>query len=83
LREAEAERQWDFGKRVFAERFNKNTLTQTLYRALLFDPTVLTKYNARDDNLLVALYFKNPPGRILRQKWSAEWRVLPNFENWS
>ena len=32
--------------------------------------------------MLLALYFRNPPGRLLRKKWSAEWRVLPNLENW-
>lgn len=42
----------------------------------------MSQYNARDDNLFVAVYYKNPPGRILRQKWSCEWRVLPNMENW-
>lgn len=46
------------------------------------DPTLLLKYNEKDDNLFVLLYFKNPPGRIFRKKWSAEWRVLPNLENW-
>ena len=27
-------------------------------------------------------YYKNPPGRILRRKWSTDWKVLPNLENW-
>ena len=30
----------------------------------------------------MAVYFRNPPGRVLRRKWSAEWRVLPNLESW-
>lgn len=28
------------------------------------------------------MYYKNPPGRVLRNKWSAEWKVMPNIENW-
>lgn len=28
------------------------------------------------------MYYKNPPGRILRKKWNAEWKVFPNMENW-
>ena len=32
--------------------------------------------------LKINLYYKNPQGRMLRQKWSAEWKVLPNLENW-
>lgn len=42
----------------------------------------MSKYNAKDDNLYVGMYFKNPPGRIFRKKWNAEWKVLPNLENW-
>lgn len=42
----------------------------------------MTKYVERDDALLVALYYRNPPGRVLRRKWSAEWKTLPNLENW-
>lgn len=29
---------------------------------------------------MICFYYKNPPGRTLRKKWSAEWRVLPNLE---
>lgn len=46
------------------------------------DPHVISRYNDRDDNLQIAFYFRNPPGRILRRKWSAEWKVIPNLENW-
>lgn len=49
---------------------------------MLYEPSIITKYNDKDDSLQVALYFKNPPGRILRKKWSAEWKVIPNLENW-
>ncbi len=53
-----------------------------MYQALLFDPTIVAKYNDKDDNIYIILYFKNPPGRILRKKWSQDWKVLPNLENW-
>lgn len=82
LREVESERTWDFGNRVYMERHNKNTLMQQLYKALLWEPSIVTKYNDKDDSLQVALYYKNPPGRILRKKWNAEWKVFPNMENW-
>ena len=49
---------------------------------MLYDPHVLGKYNDRDDSLSLAIYFRNPPGRLLRRKWSAEWKVLPNLESW-
>ncbi len=49
MRENEPEHEWAFGDRVYIERFNKNTLAQALYQALLYDPHVLTKYNEKDD----------------------------------
>ena len=49
---------------------------------MLFEPKIITKYNEEEDNLLIAIYFKNPPGRILRNKWNAAWKVLPSVENW-
>ncbi len=33
---------------------------------MLFDPSVYTKYNDKDDNLFLALYYRNPQGRVLR-----------------
>lgn len=82
MKENEPEHDWFFGDRVYLERHNRNTLVQTLYQCLLFDPHVISKYNDRDDSLQLMLYYKNPPGRILRRKWSTEWKVLPNLENW-
>lgn len=82
MRELESERVWSFSDRIYQERHSKNTLSQTLYKALLFDPNFIAKYNDRDDNLYLIVYFKNPPGRVFRKKWTAEWRVLPNLENW-
>ncbi|KRX02221.1 hypothetical protein PPERSA_04843 [Pseudocohnilembus persalinus] len=82
LKESEPERNWNLKDRVYVERHNQSTLKQSLHKALLFDPILVSKYNEKDDNLYLAMYYKNPPGRVLRQKWSAEWKVLPNLENW-
>ena len=49
---------------------------------MIYDPILVHKYNDKDDNLYLAMYYKNPPGRILRTKWPADWKVLPNVENW-
>ena len=35
-----------------------------------------------EDALLISLFFKNPPGRILRRQWTAESRVFPEFNEW-
>lgn len=75
-------REFDFGDRVYEERFNANILRQKLYQALLFDPETYTQYNDKEDSLLLGVYYKNPPGRVIRKKWTNPWKVLPNIENW-
>ncbi|CAD8197924.1 unnamed protein product [Paramecium octaurelia] len=80
LKENEPEKEWHFGDRIYMERHNRNTLRQKFYEALLNDPQVIMKYLPDDDALMICCYYKNPPGRTLRKKWSAEWRVLPNLE---
>ena len=82
MQEKEFRIQWDFGDRIYLERHTRNTLQQQIYKALLFDPHVIYQYNKDADQLLLITYFKNPPGRILRQQWKSEWKVLPNLEFW-
>jgi len=82
MKSREKEREWEFGDRIFEERLDQNILRQRLYRYLLFEPEVQSIYDEEDDALLLSLYFRNPPGRILRKKWTCPWRVIPNLENW-
>lgn len=35
-----------------------------------------------DDGLLVSIFFKNPPGRLLRRQWSSTVRSFPDFADW-
>jgi len=77
-----AAREWNFGDRIYEERLDSNILRQKLYQALLFDPEIYSQYNSRDDALLLGIYFVNPPGRIIRKKWTCPWKVIPNVENW-
>ena len=45
-------------------------------------PDVATKYYKEDDGLLVSMYFKNPPGRLLRRQWTNPVQVFPDFNDW-
>jgi len=75
-------REWNFGDRIYEERLDSNILRQKLYQTLLFDPEIYSQYNNKDDSLLLGVNFVNPPGRIIRKKWTCPWKVLPNVENW-
>jgi hypothetical protein len=45
-------------------------------------PDVLTKYYELDDGLLIALLYKNPPDRLLRNQWTYPINTIPDLETW-
>ncbi|CAD8123858.1 unnamed protein product [Paramecium sonneborni] len=47
------EKEWHFGDIIYMERHNRNTLRQKFYKALLYDPQVITKYLQDDDALMI------------------------------
>ena len=46
------------------------------------NPDVNTAYFDKEDALLLALNYKNPPGRLLRRQWSQPIKVLPDIATW-
>ena len=82
FKEHEPKKKFDFGDRQYIERHNKNTLSQTLFRYMLYDANTITKYDEASDSLLLGIYFRNPPGRQLKKQWKNNWKVLPNLEFW-
>ena len=45
-------------------------------------PDVVTDYYEMLDGLLISMYFKNPPGRLIRSQWTHPIRTLPDFADW-
>lgn len=45
-------------------------------------PDIVTDYYEMLDGLLVSMYFKNPPGRLIRKQWTHPVRTLPDFADW-
>ena len=82
MKSVDPKRNWDFGDRVYEERFNKTTLSRSLYKSLLYDPNCIKSYYDREDALLVSCYYNKPATRVSRKKWTCNWRTLPNLENW-
>ena len=85
MKKAMKERQFYFLDRNYVEEFNDfKTMRQVLSKALLSSQADLqTEYFQMDDGLLISLYYKNPPGRLLRRQWTAEPRIFPDFQEWS
>lgn len=84
MKEAMKERDFNFLDRNYAEEFkDPQVMRQVLSEALLLSKAdVATKYYDMGDGLLVSMFYKNPPGRLLRRQWSAPTRVMPNFSEW-
>ena len=70
MKEKEKEREWVFTNRNYLKPLTKDAIKYELSRFILLNPNIATKYYEREDGLLVSLYFKNPPGRIMRNQWS-------------
>ena len=78
------EREFSFLDRNFTEEYkDPNTMRQILSGAInSLRPDMITEYFEMDDGLLVSLFFKNPPGRLLRRQWTNPARVYPEFSEW-
>ena len=70
LHENNPEREYSFKKRNFTEEMDPQTFRQVLVQAMRANPDINTKYFDKEDGLLMALNFKNPPGRLLRRQWT-------------
>jgi hypothetical protein len=69
MKENMKEREFSFLDRNYVEEFkDSKTLRQVLSNAIVLQRAdVATKYYEMDDGLLISLFFKNPPGRLLRR----------------
>ena len=79
LKKVHSERHWDLGFRVFEETLPLQDFYQSYLKTTEFEPEILTEYIQRTDSLLLCVFFKTPPGRIIRKAWKTPWRVCPNF----
>ena len=59
-----------------------NTFRQVLVEAMRLCTDVNTVYFDKEDALLLALNFKNPPGRLLRRQWTHPIKTLPDIATW-
>ena len=73
---------WDFGDREYEEILPKEALSEVFSNALMFSPETLVNYNVLEDCLLVGLYYRTPPERILIKEWQAKFKHMPDFPNY-
>lgn len=82
LEENNPEREYCFLDRNYTEEYTAEEFRQILTEALRFQPDINTAYYDKEDALLLAVNFKNPPGRLLRRQWSYPIKSLPDFAVW-
>jgi hypothetical protein len=80
--EAAEIRTWSFYNRKFDEKISKQALQHYLARIISFDPDIIYKSYKAEDSLLLVLYFRTPPGRLLRKQWTNKYKTVSEFNNW-
>ncbi len=70
MKQKEPERDWDFFDRNYCRALSQDAMKYEISRYMLLNPNIATQYCKREDGLFVSMYFKNPPGRIMRNQWS-------------
>lgn len=82
MKAKEKERDWKFFNRNYVKILSKDAVKYELSKALLLSPHIATRYCSREDGLLISLYFKNPPGRILRNQWTFNFDEINDFRKY-
>ncbi|MFN9905480.1 MAG: hypothetical protein ACK56F_05060, partial [bacterium] len=67
LKNFQPKREWVMEDRVYVEKLSEESLRQVINADRLFGANYLEHYDQTYDKLLIALVYKNPPGRILRK----------------
>ena len=67
LQSENPERNYEFTKRNCTEEMDASTFRQVLCNSIRLKADINTCYFDKDDALLLAINFKNPPGRLLRR----------------
>jgi hypothetical protein len=67
LKNFQPKRDWALEDRLYVEKLTEDSLRQVVNSHRLFAPNYLQYYDHTYDKLLIALVYKNPPGRILRK----------------
>lgn len=80
LKNFQPKREWVLEDRLYVEKLSQQSLRQVLNADRLFAPNFLHFYDHTYDQFLIALVYKNPPGRILRKQWKYQDKILPNLQ---
>ena len=70
LQSENPERTYEFKHRNCTEQLDAKTFRQVLCSQLRTNPDINTCYYDKQDALLLAINYKNPPGRLLRRQWT-------------
>lgn len=72
----------NFGDRKYIQVMNRDILSQVLGKIDLYDAEVITKYNDRDDSLMLSAFYRNPKGRVYHKMLEHRYLSKPEFQNW-
>ena len=83
LKEKVPEHTFNFGNRIYEEKYNKDLFKQELNKIILYDYECYSKLDDRNQNTMLIFYYRCPKGRVYRRQKKYRYLSQPNFQAFS
>ena len=80
LKENVPEHNFNFGERIYEEKFSKDLFRQELNKISLFDYECCAKLDERNQKTMMAFYYRCPKGRVYRKQKKYRYLSQPSFQ---
>ena len=83
LKERVPEHTFNFGNRIYEEKYNKDLFRQELNNIILYDYECYAKLDERNQKTMLIFYYRCPKGRVYRKQKKYRYLSQPNFQAFS
>ena len=83
LKEKVPEHIFNFGNRIYEEKYNKDLFKQELNNIVKYDYDCFAKLDERNQKTMLIFYYRCPKGRVYRKQKKYRYLSQPNFQAFS
>ena len=83
IKEKVPEQVFNFGNRIYEEKYNKDLFKQELNNILIYDYDCYAKLDERNQKTMLIFYYRCPKGRVYRKQKKYRYLSQPNFQAFS
>ena len=83
LKEKVPEHTFNFGNRIYEEKYNKDLFKQELNKIIMYDYECYAKLDERNQKTMLVFYYRCPKGRVYRKQKKYRYLSQPNFQAFS